>query len=115
MAKFLEDPTYVPGTRIDEYPEMYSIFPMAYADKISYYFFVCTTAGYLSSLTYVVYRLNLPNELLIIPSVALIGYFVGPITDHCDFLHYQIFTRWIMIISMFFVTNSLIYYVYESR
>jgi hypothetical protein len=108
MAKFTQDFQYNPGTRINEYPEMNAIFPISNSDKISQYFFASTTIGYISSLTYVIHRLDIPNELLIIPFVVLFGYFSWPVTDDPDFITYQHFTRLIMFASLFFTTNSMI-------
>ena len=97
FAKFLEDYEYKSETCINEYPEMHSIFPREHADKISYYFFASTTIGYISSLMYVIYRMNIPQETLIIPSIVLIGYFSLDKIYEEYFTQYQIFTRLIML------------------
>jgi hypothetical protein len=111
IAKISENPRYIPGTRLNEYPEMRSIFPRDNADMISQYFFGFTTVGYFSSLSYVIHRANIQKELIFIPSVVLIGYFSAPRMDGEDFIHYQLLTRWIMLTCIFFMTNSALYHM----
>lgn len=142
MAKWNENPDYIPGTNPDHFPEMIAVMnhwitseeataatseeatasatmeaaatmetqasPSA-INQWSSIFFMTTTTGYVYSLLYVIYRLNMPYQLLLVPFSSSIFYlgFPDKYISH-DFLVYQEIVKAVMLVSICLTTNVIL-------
>jgi hypothetical protein len=72
-------------------------------------FFMTTTTGYVYSLLYVIYRLNMPYQLLLVPFSSSIFYlgFPDKYISH-DFLVYQEIVKAVMLVSICLTTNVIL-------
>jgi hypothetical protein len=109
LSKMIQDPGYIPGSTPMDFPEITAIFPPPYSHKISYYLFITSSAGYMGSLNFVIYRLNIPPELLLIPFGCLSIYFSIPDKSDYNFRVYQEFIKVIMLSCIFIVSNTIIH------
>lgn len=110
LAKYMENPNYIPGSRLDYFPEMKDICSRPI------YFFMTTSIGYYFSILHVIYRLHLPCEITFFLLASTIFYLGFPEKNRHrdDFLLYQEIVKHIMIISIFFTTNTILCAVENS-
>ena len=116
IAKWIENPQYIPGSNPLHFPEMIAIISttglsIETINDISIYLFMTTSIGYMISILYVIQRLYMPYQLLLIP-FSTIGFYIGfpgKIQHRRDFLVYQEIVKNIMLISMFFTTNAILF------
>jgi hypothetical protein len=127
MAKWNENPNYIPGTNPDHFPEMVAVMnhwiapaeapaeAPAAINQWSSIFFMTTTTGYVYSLLYVIYRLNIPYQLLIVPFSSSIFYlgFPDKYISH-DFLVYQEIVKAIMCVSISLTTTTIMISVLQK-
>ena len=104
LAKYIENPNYIAGSRLNYFPEMREIC------SHSTYFFMSTTTGYAFSVLYVIYRLQLPYEQISIPLMFTLYYLLFPERNryYNEFLLYQQIVKYIMALSLYFTTRALI-------
>ncbi len=104
LAKYIENPNYIAGSRLNYFPEMREIC------SHSTYFFMSTTTGYAFSVLYVIYRLQLPYEQISIPLMFTLYYLLFPERNryYNEFLLYQEIVKYIMALSLYFTTRALI-------
>ena len=103
LAKYIENPNYITGSRLNYFPEMAGIYSQPS------YFFMTTSIGYTFSVLYVINRLQVPYQLLLFPATSLVFYLGFPEKNrHChDFLIYKEIVKHIMMFSIFFTTSAI--------
>ncbi len=103
LAKYIENPDYIPGTRLNYFPEMAEICSQPI------YFFMTTSVGYCFSVLHVIHRLQVPYELTLIQLSSIIFYLGFPenTRNRGDFLVYQEILKHIMMVSIFFTTTAI--------
>jgi hypothetical protein len=103
LAKYIENPNFIPGTRLNYFPEMAGIYSQPTQ------LFMSISIGYAFSVLYVIHRLHVPYQLLLFPATSIIFYLGFPVEtrERSDFLIYQEIVKHIMMISIFFTTNAI--------
>ena len=104
LAKYIENPNYILGSRLNYFPEMNGICSQPT------YFFMTTSIGYAFSILHIIQRLGIPYELMIIPTTSIVFYLGFPENKRHrkDFLVYQEIVKHIMMISIIFTTNAIV-------